>query len=103
MLVRSAVVSSALLLIFAASLRAELTHRYSFTDGGKDSVGSVQANLKGDAKVEGGKLVLDNGEKTSADASLSYLEFASSLLPKEGSVTLMIWFTTNEAGPFARL
>jgi hypothetical protein len=91
------------LLALATTSHAALIHRYSFTDGGKDSVGNVQAKLKGAAKVEGGKLVLDNGEKTSTDAALSYLEFASSILPKGHSVTIMMWFTTNESQPYARL
>jgi hypothetical protein len=87
----------------AASTNAELIHRYSFSDGGKDSVGKVDANLKGSAKAEGGKLVLENGDKTSTDPTLSYVEFSASVLPKSGSATLMIWFTAKETQPFARL
>jgi len=89
--------------------RAELIHRYSFTEpaakGGdvKDLVGKVDGKLKGEATVADGKLVLANGDKTSDDATLSYLEFSASVLPKGDSVSLAIWFTAKETGNFARL
>jgi hypothetical protein len=91
------------LLLEATLARAALIHRYSFTDGGKDSVGTVEAKLKNDAKVEAGKLVLENGDKTSTDPTLSYVEFAAPILPKGVSVSLMIWCSAKEAAPFARL
>jgi hypothetical protein len=87
----------------ALPARAGLIHCYTFNNGGKDAVGDVHANLKGEAKVENGKLVLNNGEKLSTDPSLAYVEFASSPLPKQGSVTLMIWFTATDTVPYARL
>jgi hypothetical protein len=102
------------ILFFGATARADLTHRYSSnepaskSDTGqvvKDSVGKVDAKLKGDgASVADGKLVLKNDEGvTSADDKVSYLEFASSPLPKSGSVSLVIWFSGKETGAFARL
>lgn len=83
---------------------AELIHRYSFKDGSlKDSVGKVDASLKGDAKVVDGKVVLVNGEKTSDDAKLSYIEFASPVIPKTGSASLAIWIQGKENATFARV
>ena len=74
---------------------AELTHRYSFTDGAKDSVGKVDAALKGAAKVADGKLVLANENKTAESPDLSFVEFSGPLLPKSGSVTLAFWFSAT--------
>jgi hypothetical protein len=88
----------------ATSAHAGLIHRYSFKSGtAKDSVGSDDGALKGDAKIAGGKLVLDNGDKTSGDDGLSYLEFASSVLPKGGSASLVVWFTAKDTAAFARI
>jgi hypothetical protein len=82
---------------------AEITHRYSFKDGTKDSVGKVDATLKGAAKVTDGKLVLDNGDKSSGDADVSYLDFSGPILPKQGSASIVIWFTGKEVGQYSRL
>lgn len=83
---------------------AGLIHRYSFKDGSvKDSVGKVDASLKGDAKVVDGKVVLVNGDKTSDDAKLSYIEFASPIIPKSGSASLAIWIQGKENATFARV
>ena len=90
--------------LIAASVRADLTHRYSFNEGAaKDSAGKVDANLKGDAKITGGQLVLQNTDKGSDDAKLSYLEFSGPILPKTGSVSIVLWFTAKDTGGFARL
>jgi len=95
---------SAMMALSATSFaRAELTHRYSFKSGTKDSVGKVDATLKGSAKITNGALVLDNADKTSGDAGASYLEFAGPLLPKQGSASVLIWFTGKEVGQFSRL
>jgi Concanavalin A-like lectin/glucanases superfamily len=82
---------------------ASLIHRYSFTDAVKDSAGHVDGILKNAAKVSGGKLVLDNTGKTSADASLAYVEFPSSILPKSGSVSIVFWVTCSNIDSFARV
>jgi len=92
----------------AASANAGLIHRYSFKSGTtKDSVGKVDATLKGTAKIVDGKLVLQNGDKTSDDTNLSYLEFNSSILPAsadaKSSTSLLIWITAKENAPFARV
>jgi hypothetical protein len=88
----------------SAAADAGLIHRYSF-DGPavKDSVGKVDATLKGAARVEGGKLVLDNGEKTSGEAGMSYLQFDAPVIPKEGSATLVVWVTAKQNPLFSRV
>lgn len=94
----------ALAIAVGASARAELIHRYSFSEATvKDSVGKVDATLKGEAKVADGKLVIDNAEKTSADAKLSYLEFNSPIVPKSGSCSLAIWIKAKENPQFSRV
>jgi hypothetical protein len=80
-----------------------LIHRYSFTDAANDSVGKVDGVLKNGAKVSGGKLVLDNAGKTSADASLAYLEFPAPIIPKSGSVSIVFWFMASNTDSFARV
>src|SRR5438094_910738 len=87
----------AALLLGAAVANAALIHRFSFTEAKdgvtKDSVGKVEGKLKGDdAKVADGKLTLKNEDKGSDDATLSYLEFSESLLPKGDTVSIVVWF-----------
>src|SRR5215469_16203934 len=85
--------------------QAGLTHRYSFSEDKtvKDSAGKTDGSLKGDAKVEGGKVTLKNEDKNSGDETLSYVEFSQPLLPKSGSATLVAWFTCKDVGQFARV
>jgi hypothetical protein len=94
-----------------AAMHAGLIHRYSFNETGtaitatKDSVGSVDGRLKGSASVADGKLTLKNDESsTSNSEKLSYVEFASSILPTNAtSTSLVMWFMAKDTGPFARL
>jgi hypothetical protein len=95
---------SCTILIIASAANAGLIHRYSFNDGtAKDSVGKIDGTLKGDAKIAEGKLVLDNGERLCSDSGLGYLEFASSVIPKSGSVSLVVWITAKENPQFSRV
>jgi hypothetical protein len=88
----------------ASSAKADLTHRYSFKGDAKDSVGKVDASLKGSAKVStDGKLILDNGDKNSGDDGVGYLEFRGPLLPSKGSASVVMWFTGKEVGQYSRL
>ena len=98
------VVVAILGLVFAPVVTAELTHRYSFDDGtANDSVGKVNGKLMGDAKVADGALKLQNNMRMSGDASLGYLNFGERILPKSGSATVEIWFTSDSQGAYARL
>jgi Concanavalin A-like lectin/glucanases superfamily len=82
---------------------AELIHRYSFQESANDSVGKVNGKLEGEAKVADGKLVLTNTGKNSDHAKLSYLSFGERILPKTGSATIEVWFTSKCDGQFARV
>jgi hypothetical protein len=83
---------------------AALTHRFSFSEAAvKDSVGKVEGTLYGGAKVADGKLVLENGDKTSDNPELAYLELKTSVLPKSGSVSIVFWINAKENGAFARV
>lgn len=99
-------VFSALLLFLLANGAAHgaLTHRYSFADGAKDSVGQINGLLKGrGAMIANGKLHLTNDQSASGD-QISFLEFSAPLLPKTGtSVSLVVWFTARDVGEFARV
>lgn len=80
-----------------------LIHRYSFTNGAKDSAGTVDGVLKNSAKITGGKLVLTNTGKLSDDAALEYLEFPAAILPRQGSVSIVTWYTATTNENFARI
>jgi hypothetical protein len=81
------------------ALRPNLIHRYNFKDGtANDSVGKINGALVGDAKIIDGKLVLNNTSKVSSDAALSYLKFDDRILPKTGSATIEVWFTSTSDG-----
>jgi hypothetical protein len=84
---------------------AGLTHRYSFNDNtaAKDSVGNIDGKLQGGATIADGKLVLKNDNKNSGDNGIQFVEFAQPILPAKGSATLVVWFTTNNIGNFARI
>ena len=95
--------SGGVLAVRSGTARAELIHRYSFQDAAKDSVGTVNGKLEGDAKLADGKLVLTNTGKNSDNAKLSYLSFGERILPKTGSATIEVWFTSKSDGQFARV
>lgn len=85
--------------------RAELIHRFSF-DGvvARDSVGAVETRLMGpNAKLSEGKLVLNNPLTAFGD-QLSYLEFASPVLPAgAATASLVFWLSAKDTGEFARV
>jgi hypothetical protein len=95
---------SLLLAASFASSQAALLHRFSFKDDGSDSVGKLQANLKGpSAKIAEGQLRLSNDSAASGD-KISHVEFSGSVLPQGGlSTSLVVWFTAKDAGDFARV
>lgn len=88
-----------------STANAGLIHRYSFTDGAKDSAGKLDGKLVGEgARVADGKLVLKNENAGSGDAKVSYLDLGGSILPKGGdSVSFVFWFNAKDVGPFARI
>jgi hypothetical protein len=93
------------LLASFGSARAALIHRYTFNDATavKDFAGKVDAKLKGSgATLAEGKLVLKNDPMSAGD-KISFLEFDGSVLPKSGSVSLVVWFTAKGTSAFARL
>ena len=91
-------------LSLTVAAQAGLIHRYSFNDGAaKDSVGHVDGKLMGaGARIAGGRLLLLNDVGGARDKE-SYLEFAGSVLPAKGSVSLAVWFTARDIGSFARV
>jgi hypothetical protein len=80
-----------------------LIHRYSFTSDAKDWAGKVDGVLKNGAKITDGKVVLANSGKASDAADLGYVDFPSSILPKTGSASIVLWYTGTSAENFARL
>jgi hypothetical protein len=90
--------------VFVGAAQAQLIHRYSFTDGAKDSAGKLDGKLVGDnAKVDSGKLTLKN-EATTPPEKVSHVEFPGALIPKGSkAASLAIWFTAKDTQPFSRL
>ncbi|MFO1497968.1 MAG: LamG-like jellyroll fold domain-containing protein [Verrucomicrobiota bacterium] len=78
----------------ALTLRADLTHRYSFTSNSDDSVGTAHGTLEGAAQVSGGALVLDGSAGT-------FLNLPGGLVTNYSAVTIETWVTfgTNAAWP----
>ena len=92
--------------ILTAAADAGLIHRYRFSEAGavKDSVGNVDGKLVGPAAtIADGKLVLKNDDITSSDDKISYVEFASPIIPKSGSVSIVVWFTAKDTGAYSRI
>lgn len=92
------------LLLCQTPARAGLIHRYSFTDGLRDSAGSVDGRLVGPGgSLVDGQLVLANDRSAPANR-VSCLEFNAPVLPAGGtSASLAVWFTAKNIGGFARL
>ena len=88
----------------ADAVPAGLIHRYSFQDGkANDSVGKINGHLEGGAKIADGQLQLNNLGRNSGDAGLDYLSFPQRVLPKNGSTTIEVWFTSKCDGNYARV
>src|SRR3954464_12376172 len=72
------------LALAAVSTPAALLHRYSFTDGAKDSTGHVDGKLKGaGASIANGKLVL-KGNDEAYEEKVACVEPGGSVLPPGG-------------------
>jgi autotransporter-associated beta strand protein len=65
-----------------------LTHRYSFTVDGSDSVGTAHGTLVGTASVTGGKLVLDGSNGTEMDLPANLFSGATA-----SALTVEFWAT----------
>jgi hypothetical protein len=75
-----------------------LTHRYSFTAGANDSVGTAHGTLQGVASVGGGALNFNNPNLAAPAPGRGYLSLPASILPTSGSVTIEQWFTFGSSG-----
>lgn len=95
--------ASVIVLSSLQTARADLIHRYSFKENADDSVGKINGKLEGKAKIANGKLALENAGKVSNDSALSYVSFSERILPKSGSATVEVWFTSDSDGGFARV
>lgn len=77
---------------------AALIHRYSFTAGAKDSVGTAHGSLQGVATVSGGTLYFNNPAFAAPAPGRGYLSLPASIMPTSGSVTIEQWFTFGASG-----
>ena len=90
--------AAALALVLATSLlaRAEITHRYSFTTGANDSVGTAHGTLQGNAALSDGVLVLDGSDGT-------FVDLPGGLLNGYSAVTIEAWAEMGVNGNWNRL
>jgi hypothetical protein len=77
---------------------AALSHRYSFTAGAADSVGTAHGSLQGAATVSGGVLNFNNPTFAAPAPGRGYLSLPASIMPTNGSVTIEQWFTFGASG-----
>ena len=96
--VRIAVAVAAAVSSLSASVRADLTHRYSFTTDASDSVGGLNGTLVNTATVAGGALQFNNPNFSPAGGG--YLSLSPSILPSSGGATIETWFTMQGSGFF---
>jgi hypothetical protein len=82
----------------AIAAQVGLTHRYSFTAGANDSVGTAHGTLQGVATVGGGALNFNNPNHAAPAPGRGYLSLPASILPTSGSVTIEQWFTFGPSG-----
>lgn len=69
-----------------------LTHRYSFNDGTtRDSVGTANGTLAGNASVSGGQLIIPN--TTAAAPATNYLQLPAGIVTNDVAVTVEAWVT----------
>ena len=86
--------------------RAELAHRYSFSDGAEliDSVGGIDGVLVGSASVSGGSLLLDG---VGSGPGASSMQFSDTIGIGENfgalGVTVETWYTDTGSGTWAKL
>ncbi len=83
---------------FSTSVRADLTHRYSFTTDASDSVGGLNGTLMNTATVSGGALQFNNPGFSPAGGG--YLSLSPGILPTSGGTTIETWFTDPGSGFF---
>ncbi len=77
------------------------THRYSFTTDGTDAVGDADATLLGNARVEGGQLILPGGGARTNYASLP--DTVGFDINGYEAVTFEVWFTTTAVQNWSKL
>ena len=79
----------------ALAQSGSLTHRYSFTADGSDSVGAASGTLNGGATITNGSLALNgiNG----------FMSLPASLVSNYTSITIETWVTDNGSGDWARI
>ena len=87
----------------ALSVRADVTHRYSFNDGNaNDSIGTANGTLMNGAKVSGGNLVLANNGVNMNPATGQYVSLPANILHAR-NFAIESWFTWNGGNPWQRI
>lgn len=82
-----------------------LTHWYTFNAGtGEDLVGSANISFINGASIQNGQAILSNTGVTSGQSAVvQHLNMPTSALPASGPLTVVTWFTTNNAANWTRV
>jgi hypothetical protein len=99
--------------LFASDARAELKHRYSFTDSAADSVNGADGELvnnTGNATYTDGQLVMgNNGTQNSGSDTGDYVDLPNGIISDlvgandQANFTMEVWFTWTGAGDWQRI
>jgi len=99
--------------LFASDARAELKHRYSFTDSAADSVNGADGELvnnTGNATYSDGQLVMGNdGTQNSGSDAGDYVDLPNGIISDlvgandQANFTMEVWFTWTGAGDWQRV
>jgi hypothetical protein len=89
--------AAAALCALSFNTNAALTHRYSFTDGVNDSVGTANGTIKGDATISGGAANFPGA------SNQDYLELPSNLISNYTTVSFEFWVNVLDNGTWEEI
>jgi hypothetical protein len=92
-----AAVIAAVLGLLACHSHAELTHRYSFTDGANDSVGNAHGTIQGDVFVSDGVANFPGSVNT------DYIELPPGLISNYTTVSFEFWVNAYDNGTWGEI
>ncbi len=88
--------AAALFVSLAMAVRADLTHRYSFTTDASDSVGGADGTVQGGAAVSAGAVYFDGNNG-------SFVELPANLISNYTSATFDFWISPDVCGNWCEL
>src|SRR5262245_39105803 len=81
---------------FTLPARADLTHRYSFTNDASDSVGGANGTLKNGANISAGAVFMSGNGSSGPDCD--YVELPPGLISNYTTVSFEFWVNVGANG-----